>query len=195
MLRSRARNAAGWTEVVVAVVIVIYSESDDKTLVALMVVFEGLRVLAERGLEVLCSSHDEASSGRERRCCSVSHLCPTPCDPMDCRTSGFPVLHYLPEFAQTHVHWVGNAIQPFHPLLPSSLPAFNLSQHWVFSNELALCIRRPKYWSFSFIISPSNEYSGLISFRIVAWDPWGVRRTGVGSLWVGTQLGGAAERL
>ena len=74
MLRSRAGNAAGWTEVVAAVVIVIYSESDAKTLVALMVVFEGLQVLAERGLEVLCSSPDEASSGGERRYCSVSFV-------------------------------------------------------------------------------------------------------------------------
>ena len=68
LLRNKAGHAAGWTEVVAAVVIVIYSESDDKMLVALTVVFEGLRVLAERDLEVLCSSPDEASSGHERRC-------------------------------------------------------------------------------------------------------------------------------
>ena len=84
MLRNRARRTAGWTEVAATVVIVIYSESDDKTLVALMVGFEGLRVLAERGLEVLCSSPDEVFSSRERRCCSVSQSCLTPCDPMDC---------------------------------------------------------------------------------------------------------------
>ena len=99
LLRNRAGHAAGWTKVVAEVVIVIYSESDDKMLVALMVVFEGLQVLTERGLEVLCSSPDEASSGRERRCYSVSQSCPTPCDPMDCSTPGFSVLHYLPEFA------------------------------------------------------------------------------------------------
>ena len=86
------------------------------------------------------------------------------CDPMDCSTSGFSVLHFLLEFAQTHVNWVGDAIQPSHPRLPSSPPALNLSQHQIFSNESALCISRPHYWSFS--ISPSNEYSGLISFRI-----------------------------
>ena len=74
--------------------------------------------------------------------------------------------HHLPEFAQTHVHWVSDVIQPSHPLSSPSPPAFNLSQHQVFSNELVLCIRWPKYWSFSFSISPSNEYSGLISFRI-----------------------------
>ena len=79
---------------------------------------------------------------------------------------GFSVLHYLLEFAQTHVHWIGDAIQPSHPLSPSSLPALSFSQHqglfqWVSSSHQC-----PKYWSFSFSISPSNEYSGLISFRI-----------------------------
>ena len=92
-------------------------------------------------------------------CCSVAK-CPTFCDPMDCRTPSFPVLHYLPEFAQTHVHWVGDAIQPSHPLSPLLLlPSIFLIIR-VFPNELALWIRWPKYWSFS--ISPSNEYSGLI---------------------------------
>ena len=79
---------------------------------------------------------------------------------MDCSTPGVPVHHQLPEFTQTHVHWVGDAIQPFHPLSSLSPPTFNLSQHQ------GLCIRWPKYWSFSFSISPSNEYSGLISFRM-----------------------------
>ena len=83
--------------------------------------------------------------------------------PMDCSTSGFLVLHYLPEFAQTHVHWVVD-IQSSYPLSPLSPPALNLSQIRVFSNELVLHIRWPKYWRFN--ISPSNEYSGLISFRI-----------------------------
>ena len=62
-------------------------------------------------------------------CCSVTKSCLTLCDPMDCNTPGFPVLHQLLEFTQTHVHWVGDAIQPSHPLLPPSLPPFNLSQH------------------------------------------------------------------
>ena len=99
-----------------------------------------------------------------RVCChSVAQSCPTFCDPMDCLTPGLPVLHYLPEFAQTHIHWIGDAIQPSHPLLPTSPPAFSIR---VFSNHLALWIRWSKYWSFSFSISPSNEYSGLTSFRI-----------------------------
>jgi len=72
-------------------------------------------------------------------CCSVTLLCLTLCDSMDFSTPGFPVLHYLLEFAQTHVHWVGDAIQPSHPLSPPSPLAFNLSQ--VFSNKSALCIR------------------------------------------------------
>ena len=85
---------------------------------------------------------------------------------MDCSTPGFPVHHQLLELAQTHVHWAGDALQPSHSLSSPSLPTFNLSQHQrVFSNESALCIRWPKYWSFSFNISSSNEYSGLISFR------------------------------
>ena len=62
-------------------------------------------------------------------CCSVTQSCLTLCDPMDCSTTGFPVLYHLPEFAQTHVHRVGDAIQPSHPLLSPSPPAFNLSQH------------------------------------------------------------------
>ena len=74
-----------------------------------------------------------------------------------------PPHHQLPEFTQTHVHWVGDAIQPSHPLLSPSPPAFILPSTRVFSNESAFRIRWPKYWSFS--IGPSNEYSGLISFR------------------------------
>ena len=62
-------------------------------------------------------------------CCSVTQSCPTLCDPMDCSTPGFPVLHHLPEFSQTHVHWVSDAIQPSHPLSSPSPPAFNLFQH------------------------------------------------------------------
>ena len=79
---------------------------------------------------------------------------------------GFPVLHYLPEFAQTRVHWVGDAIQPSLLCFPFLFLSSIFPSIRVFSNELALCIRWPKYWGFSFSISPSNEYSGLISFRI-----------------------------
>ena len=94
--------------------------------------------------------------------------------PMDCST---PVLHYLSEFAQTHLHSVHDAVQPSHPLwslspLPSIFPSIR-----VFSNELAVHIRWPKYWSISFSISPSNEYSGLISFRIDWFDLFAVEET------------------
>ena len=91
--------------------------------------------------------------------------------PMDCTTPGFPAYHRLLELTQTHAHGVGDAIQPSHPLLSLS-PAFCLSQHQVrvFSNESILLIRWPKCWSFSFSISSSNEYSGLISFRIEWFD-------------------------
>ena len=97
-------------------------------------------------------------------CCSAAPPCPTLCDPLDCSRLAFSDLHHLPELAQTQVHWVGDAIQPSHPLLSSFPPAFSLSQHQ------GLCIRWPKYWSFGFSISPSNEYSGFISFRIDWFD-------------------------
>ena len=96
---------------------------------------------------------------------SVTHSCLTLCDPMDRSTPALPVHHQLPELAQTHAHQVGDAIQPSHPLSSPSPPAFNPSQHQVFSNVSALCIRWPEYWSFSFSIIPSKEYSRLISFR------------------------------
>ena len=86
---------------------------------------------------------------------------------MSYSTPGFPVIHYIPEFAQTHVHWVNDAIQPSHPLLPPSL-TLSFPRIRLFSSELVLCIKWPKYGSFS--ISPSNEYSGLISFRIDWFD-------------------------
>ena len=97
---------------------------------------------------------------------SVMQLYLNLCDPMDCNTPGFPVHHQLLELAQTHVHWVGDAIQGFHPLSSPSPSAFNFPSIRVFSSESVLPIRRPKYWSVGFSISPSNEYSGLISFRI-----------------------------
>ena len=101
-----------------------------------------------------------------RVCVLVTQLCPTLCNPMDCSTPGFPVHHQLLELAQTHVHWVGDAIQPSHPLSSPSPPALNLSRVRTFSNESVLHIRWPKYWSFSFSISPSNIYSGPIFFRM-----------------------------
>ena len=98
-------------------------------------------------------------------CCSLAKLCPTLCDPMDCSTPGFPVFHYLPEFGQTHVQvklgMPSNHLILCHLLLllPSIFPSIR-----VFPNESALHIRWPKYWSFS--ISPSSEYSQLISFMM-----------------------------
>ena len=108
-------------------------------------------------------------------CCSVAQLCLTLCNLMDCSTPGFSVLRHLLEFAQSHVHWVSDAIQPSHPLSPLLLPSIFPSIH-VFSNELALAIRWPKYWNFNFI-SPSNDYSGLIFFRIDWFDHLAVQGT------------------
>ena len=98
--------------------------------------------------------------------CSVTQWCLIFWDPMSCSTPGSPFLHYLLELAQIHIYWVSDAIQLSCPLfslllLPSISPSIS-----VFSNELALHIRWWKYWIFSFSISPSSEYSGLISFRI-----------------------------
>ena len=96
---------------------------------------------------------------------------------MDCSMPGFPVHHQLPELAQAHVHWVGDAIHPSYLLSSPSPPALNFSSIRVFSNESALCIMWPKYWSFSFSISPSNEYSGLISFKINWFDLLAIQGT------------------
>ena len=107
---------------------------------------------------------------------SVAQSCPTLWDPMDCSMPGFPVLHHLPEFAQTHVYWLvmpSNHLILCHPLffLPSIFPSIR-----VFSNESVLHIKWPKYWGFSFSISPSNEYSGLI-FRMDWFDLLAVQGT------------------
>ena len=96
-------------------------------------------------------------------CCSVAESSPTLCDPMDYSPLGF---HYLLEFAQTHVHWISDAIQQSHPLLPLSSPAFNLSQHQsrIFSNEAALCIRWTKYWSLGSVLLYAESNDNPISF-------------------------------
>ena len=99
-------------------------------------------------------------------CCSVTKSCPTLCNPMDCSISGFLVLHHLPELSQILVHWVSHAIQPSHPLLPPSPLVSIFPNIRLFSNESVFLIRWPNYWRFSFSISTSKEYSGLISFRI-----------------------------
>ena len=99
---------------------------------------------------------------------SVAQSCSTLCDPMNCSTPGLPVHHQLPDFTQTHVHQV-NDVMPSSQLslcrplllLPSIPPSIR-----VFSNESALHMRWPNYWSFSFSISPSNEHPGLVSFRM-----------------------------
>ena len=109
---------------------------------------------------------------------SVQSLsCVQLCDPMDCSTWGLPVHHQLPEFTQTHVHWVGDAIQPSHPLSFLLLPPSIFPIIRVFSNESVLCIKWPKCWSFSFNISPSNEHSSLISFRMDWLDLLAVQGT------------------
>ena len=103
----------------------------------------------------------------------MAQSCPTLCDPMNRSTPGLPVHHQPLEFTQTHVHQVSDAIQPSHPLLLPPIPP----SIRVFSNESVLRKRWPKYWSFSFSISPSNEHPGLISFRMDWLDLLAVQGT------------------
>ena len=108
---------------------------------------------------------------------SVAQSCPTLCYPMNRSTPGLPVHHQLPEFTQTHVHRVSDAIQPSHPLSSAFPPAPNPSQLRVFSHESTLRMRWPKYWSFSFSITPSKEIPGLMSFRMDSLDLLAVQGT------------------
>ena len=131
------------------------------------------------GLEKV-SSH---FSPKKRQCqrmlkfSSVAQSCLTLCDPMNRSVPGLPVHHQLPEFIQTRVHWVSDAIQPSLPLSSPSPPAPNPSQHQIFSNDSTLRMRWPKYWSFSFSIISSKEIPGLISFRMDWLDLLAVQGT------------------
>ena len=100
---------------------------------------------------------------------SVAQSCLTLCNPMNHSMPGLPVHHQLLESTQTHVHWIRGAIQPFHPLSSPSPPAFNLSQHQGLFQWVSSPIRWPKYWSFSFNISPSNEHQ---DFSPLGWTGW-----------------------
>ena len=111
-------------------------------------------------------SFKPVSSGLLCNFSSLGQSCPTLCNSMDCSTLGLLVHHQFPEFTQTHVHWVGDVIQASHPLSSPYPLTFSISQHqglfkWVSSSHQVT-----EYWSFSFSISSSDEYSGLISFRI-----------------------------
>ena len=125
-----------------------------------------------RNLALIASSHITSIQFS-----SVTQSCPTLCNPMDCNTPGFPVHHQLPELTQTHVHRVGDIIQPSHPLSSPSPPAFSLSQHqglfkWVSSSHQVAGVLE-----FQLSISPSNEYSRLISFRMDWLDLLAVQGT------------------
>ena len=110
-------------------------------------------------------------------CCSVSQPCQTLCDPMDCSTPGFPDHHQLPESTQTHVQWVGDATQLSYPLSSPSPPALNLSQHQGLFRWVSSPYQVAKVLEFQLSISTSNEYSGLISFRIDWLDLLAVQGT------------------
>ena len=104
------------------------------------------------------------------QCSSVTQSCLTLCDPMDCSTPGLPVHHQLPEFIHAYVHWVSDAIQHLILCCPLLLPPSIFPSIRIFSKEWVVHIRWPKDWRFSLSISPSNEYSGLISFRMDGLD-------------------------
>ena len=108
---------------------------------------------------------------------SGAQSCPTLCNPVNCSTSGLPVHHQLPESTQTHLNRVGDAIQSSYPLSSPSPPALNLSQYQGLFKRSTLHTRWPKYWSFRFNISPSNEHPGLISFRMDWLDLLAVQGT------------------
>ena len=105
-------------------------------------------------------------NSKEFQFSAVAQSCPPLCELMVYDMPGFPVHQQLPELTETHVHKVRDTIQPTHPLSSPSPPTFNLSQHQGLSSESVLHISWPQNWSFSFNIGPSNEYSGLISFRM-----------------------------
>ena len=136
----------------------------------------------QRGKEIRQEEYERKENQEEllvKICCycSVAKSWPTLYDPMDCKMPGFPVHHQLPEPAQTHVGWVGDAIQPSYPLLSPSPPALIFPSIRAFSNESGFHIRWQKYWSFSFSICPSNEYSVLISSRFDWLDLLAVQGT------------------
>ena len=108
---------------------------------------------------------------------TVAQLCLTLYNPRNCSMPGFPVHDQLLELAQTHVHRISDTMKPSHPLSSPSSPVSIFPSIRVFSNESVLCIRWPKYWSFSISISSSNECSGLIFFRIDWLDLLAVQRT------------------
>ena len=110
-------------------------------------------------------------------CCSVAQSCPTLCNHMDWKMPGFHVLPHLLELAQTHLHWIGDVFQPSHPLSSLSPPAFSLSQHQGLFQWVSSSPQVAKYWSFSLSISPSNEYSELISCRMDWFDLLAVQGT------------------
>ena len=107
---------------------------------------------------------------------SVAQSCLTLCNPMDCSTPGLPVPHQLPKLVQTRVHLVSDIIQPSHSLSSPS-PAVSLSQHWGLFQWVSSSHQWPKYWSFSFNISPSNKDSRMISFRMDWLDLFAVHGT------------------
>ena len=128
--------------------------------------FTAIKIVNRSSHSILC----EVSSVQSLSCIWLCNL-------MNCSTWGFSVSHQLLELAQTLVHQVGDAIQPSYPLSSPAPPTFSLSQHQVFSSESVLCIQWPEYWSFSFSISPSSEYSGLISFKMDWLDLLAVQGT------------------
>ena len=129
-----------------------------------------LRAKTQKVPEMQCLNVGLKKEHFQRQFSSVTQSCPTLCEPMDCSTPGLPIHHQLPEFTQTQVHQVSDAIQPSHPLSSTSPPPLNLSQHQGIFKWVSSLHQVANYWSFSFNISPSNEHSRLISFRMDWFD-------------------------
>ena len=120
----------------------------------------------QSNIQIQCNPYQATNGIFTVQFSSVTQSCPTLCDSMNHSMPGFPVHHQLLEFTQTHVHRVGDAIQPCHPLSSPSPPAPNPSQHQSLFQWSTLLVRWPKYWSFSFSIIPYKDHPGLISFRM-----------------------------
>ena len=134
------------------------------------------KLVKQLELDALGPTFSRSSSSTSVQFSSVAQSCPT-LRPHELQHARPPCPSPTPEFTQTHIHRVSDAIQPSHPLLSPSPPAPNPSQHQSLSNESTLRMRWPKYWSFSFSISPSNEHPGLISFRMDWLDLLAVQGT------------------
>ena len=142
------------------------------------------QILLGYSISILYGLWNQARLWHLCRFSSVAQWCPTICDPMNHSTPGLPVHHQLPESTQIHIHWVGDAIKPSHPLSSPSPPALNLSQHQGLLKSVSSSHQVAKVLEFHFNISPSNGHPGLISFRMDWLDILAVQGTLKSQMWL-----------